>query len=486
MSKIIFPRPFALAIDDLGWMLGKNEGEGGYGPYRLGMNRNPTLNDYKALVTIARNAGVRLQGLFILGEMDRENILGEYPTTTFMRRKWDNSENISDLQIEIMEYVKEQAASIEFGLHGIGHEFWPDEGKRRRAEWYNTEDDYPWPEEEIIKHVDCFVEIMAQYGLSKENGHSFPESFVPCAYSYYWNPKDGYSLGSVLSKYGVKYANTDFTQISELSPPAGPNGGGFDHQVHVMNRFNYGNLWSEMGKLPETPLADQETDFIETHWPNLLGWDSSEQQLITEKWVNYFRKVQRSNNRYCSKNTSQHHSQWLYKRYTKLIETKPGRVEIDNRNMPDEAYQGNFPGNLVLKIRLESGEHISKAKIGNVLIPAYLESESFGFLYLPQLKQQQYLLEYEIGSERIQNSVWHEETVNVFATEIKEGKIKIDLCVYGSQTIKLINDQMPERVISNNSKISVKGWKVEKKMLHIKLCAHDIQGETGAITVVYY
>jgi len=484
MSKIIFPRPFAIAIDDLGWINGNDDGEEGYGPYRTGLPRQMTMDDYRAVKDLAQRVGVRLQALFILGEMDRENFLGAYPTTTHMRANWDNQNNISDLQEEMMEYAKQEAAYIEFGLHGVGHEYWPEDGKRRRAEWYNTEDDHPWPEEEIINHVECFIRIMKQYGISQENGHSFPESFVPCAYSYYWNPKGKYSLGAVLGRYGVKFANTDFTQIPECDPPL-EIGGGFDHKVHVMNRYNYGNLWSAPGKLPETPLEEQPTDYIETHWPNLLFNENENQEEVTAKWVKYYQAVQQSTDRYCAKNTAQMHSQWLYNRHTVVNEVSPGRVEIDNTKMPNEVYRGYFPSNMVLKIALKKGEHVQKATIDGETIPAYFEDQGFAFLYLPQLIQKKYKMDYELGSEMLSETIWHTDTSGILNLNHSEKSTKIDVCLYGTQQLNLMTTKEPERIESNNPGIKIKKWAFENGMLTIVATAHDIQGEIGSIKVEY-
>ena len=483
--SILFPRPFAIAIDDLGWINGQNDGEDGYGPYRLGVNRRMRVKDYEAVADLAQKAGVRLQGLFILGEMDRENFLGKFPHTTYMQENWDNTPNISELQVEMMEYVKKNSAWIEFGLHGVGHEFWPGKGKRRRAEWYNTDDDHPWPEGAIRDHVECFIRIMKQYGISKEEGHSFPESFVPCAYSYYWNPDGEYSLGSVLGEYGVRFANTDFSQIPECNPPSDHNGGGFDHRVHVMNRYNYGNLWYELGKLPTTPLAEQPTDFIETHWPNLLAQDDFLQAEVTGKWVDYYQAAQRDPGRYCAKNTAQMHSQWQYRKYTKITEIKPGVVEIDNRTMPEDAYRGFFPTNLVLKVKLEPGQHVSSARLNGETIPAYFEDQGYGFFYLQQLMPENYRLEYSIGSDLIRDTVWHDSTSNIFDVSSKDNETKIDLCLYGSQKIKLLNANNPESVKSNNPGIRIREWRIENDMLIISAEGHDIQGEIGSIKIHY-
>ena len=179
-KKMIFPRAFAFAVDDLGWNIGNDDGDvDGVGPYRIGIDRKMELRDYQGIVTVGKEVGVRVQCLFVMSEMDRLNILAKYPTTTWMGKDWDNTKNISNDQIAIMDFVKENAANMEFGIHGVGHEYWVD-GVKKRAEWYCQQDDHPWPEKSVREHIQCFKDIMAQYGLSEENGQSFPESFVPC------------------------------------------------------------------------------------------------------------------------------------------------------------------------------------------------------------------------------------------------------------------------------------------------------------------
>ena len=268
----------------------------------------------------------------------------------------DNSHRVNDEQLAIMKYVCNESSHMEFGLHGTGHEYWAADGIQRRAEWYNMVDRLPWPEQELRGHIQAFRKIMAQYGLTPEQGHSFPESFVPCAYSYYWNPNGSYSLGKLVSEAGVKYANTDFTQIPELSPPQGANGGGFDNGVHVINRMNYGNVWHELDMLPRVTLNLQETDVAESHWSNWLAQDDFLQPEVTSRWIGYYRHVQRYENRYIAKNTEQLHSQWLYRKYASVNHTAEGVLEIDNTRMPAEAYHRDILGTWYLNkmFRLES------------------------------------------------------------------------------------------------------------------------------------
>lgn len=481
IHDLFIPRPFAIAIDDLGWMDGTNEGEdGNQGPYRLGIKRKMTLNDYKTVVNLAKKAGVRLQGLFILSEMDRENVCAKYPTTTYKREHWDNKNNVSDLEFEMIDYVVKESAHLEFGLHGVGHEFWDIGQTRRRAEWYNKEDKKPWAESEIINHVECFKLIMAQYGLTLENGHSFPQSFVPCSYSFYWNPEAEYSLGAVLGSYGVKFANTDFREIPELNPPSGVNGGGFDHEVHVMNRFNYGNLWYELAKLPEVEVSNQGTDFIETHWSNLLAQDDFLQEEVTNKWVEYLKSINKMPERYCSKNTHQHHSQWAYNQYVKVINVSDGKWKIDNSAMPEAYISEFFPGNMVIKLPLSAGLHLSEAKFNNESIAGYFENEGFGYAFLPPLKAEMYDLELAFSGDLIAEIIWHNGTFNIYQGWKNN---QFEVCVYGTQKVMISTSIVPLKVISSNEQLKVISFKNEDANLIIELEATDFQGDRGMIRV---
>ena len=487
INKIIFPRAFAFAIDDLGWNAGSNLTKNvPPGPVRAAVKRNFDLNDYKHIVAVGKAVGVRVQCLFILSEMDRENILAKYPTPTFQREKWNNSRLVNDEQLAIMKYVTDESANMEFGFHGTGHEHWADDGIQRRAEWYNLADRKPWPEETLRNHIKAFKEIMAQYGLTLENGHSFPESFVPCAYGYYWNPEGDYSLGKLLAEAGVKYANTDFGQIPELSPPKEVNGGGFDHGTHVINRLNYGNHYFNLSTLPVVPLDMQGTDIVETHWPNWLAQDDFLQDAVTKEWINYYRKVQQVPGRYIAKNTEQLHSQWLYNKYTVVDEIQPGVVEIDNRKMPEEAYKNDLLGNLVLKIQLNKDQHIAAANINGNLIPACFESEGFAFLYLPPLAQQNYTLLYSIAANEMPLYIFNDGTYNVYRLSNEGSSIFIDMKMYGCQLVK-IKCSNPQAVNSLTKGLSVNGFSYDDldAVLSVTIAAADIQGTKGTIEIKY-
>lgn len=485
--RVQFPRPFAFVIDDMGWIQGSSMGEKTPpGPYRNGVKRVFDVEDYRHVVEIARAAGVRVQGVFILSELDRRNILAQYPTTTFQRGKWDNSANINQLQEEIVKYAVSQSAHLEFGFHGLGHEHWPEGGEQRRAEWYNLEDDHPWPEAVLRQHVAAAKAILDQYGLSPSGGQSFPETFVPGAYSYYWNPHGEFSLGKLMRESGVKYANTNFTVIPELDPPAELNGGGFDHGLHVLGRLNYGNLWHELSSLPKVPVSMQPTDIVETHWANWLAPDDFLQPGVSRQWVDYYRQVSQLPERYPAKNTAQLHSQWLYKKYTVIRALSEGMISIDNSGMPFEAYDNEIAGNLVLRFALHPGEHLSEATINGVPVVVFFEQDGYVYMYLPVLQRQKYTLRYDIGRHYPRFRVHADGTYNVLEVTNNGQKTVLSIKMYGKQDLTVYCDR-PLQVSSNREDLLVRHTTYEEsaRKLTVTLEATNYQGVAGKISITW-
>lgn len=481
---IIFPRAFFIAIDDMGWNDGSNISAEG-GPYRAGVRRNTDVRDYRPIVEVGQTVGVRFQGLFVLAEMDRENVVATLPTATQAGARFDNTINIDDTQIETMKYVKDNAAYLEFGLHGVGHEHW-ENGKPTRAEWYDMENDRPWPEEDSRAHIELFKSIMAQYGWTPESGHSFPESFVPCAYAYFWNPEGPFSTGKLMRDNGVKYANTDFNYIMESNPPL-TFGGGFDHGLLVVNRYQYGNNWYELAAVPSESIETFETDIIESHWPNWLAQDDFLQPELNQKWIAFFREIQATRDRYLAKNTEQFSSQWLYFRFTTLAEARRGEVVIDNTAMPDEAYQADFLGNMVLAVALGEGEHVSKALLEGEPVAAYLEEAGFGYIYLPPLERRRYGFTYEVSDATMPAYVNHTGTYNVYAFRSGDEETVVDLKMYGTQEVAVKVPAQPKAIRSSNPHLKVLGstYDDQSGMSSITLSGRDMQGERGILTLTY-
>jgi len=382
------------------------------------------------VVELGKAVGVRLQGLFVLSEMDREGIVAEYPTATQAGASYDNSEHVNDTQLEVAEYIEANAAYLEFGLHGTGHEHWED-GVRTRAEWYDLENNKPWPEQDSRDHLELVKRIMAQYGWRPEEGHSFPESFVPSAYGYYWNPDGEFSTGKLMAENGVKYGSTNLRVIRSQDPPLS-FGGGFDQGLLVVHRSGYGNRWFELATLPSEPIENFSSDIITAHWPNLLAQDDFLQADVTRAWVDLYKRIQRRSDRYLAKNTEQFSSQWIYNRFGRITEPEPGRVLIDTSSIPEVAYERDMLGNLVLAVALPEGKHVSTARLDGEPIPAYLEEAGFGYLYLPPLERGRHEFTYSTGDQVLPLYVNHTGTYNVYRLHQAEREVRMDLKMYGT------------------------------------------------------
>lgn len=478
---IIFPRGVSVNIGQVGWMGGSSLEETD-GPWRAGIRRDFDVRDYKPFAEVGKELGVRFMSLFIMGEFDRLNILGEYPTSNPSGKNWDNSKYIGPTQIEIMDYVKDNAANIELGITGVLHEYWED-GVKSRAEWFNVEKQEPRDETIIRNNVELLKRLLAQYGISPENGHSYPQSFI--SYGFYFNPGAKYSLGRVLSENGVKYANTPYATIKGLNHPPLLDGG-FDNGVLLLDRHNHGNLWYEYAKLPDSIPSGIQSVVVESHWANWLAYDDHLQGDLNERWVNYLRSIQADRDHYLSKNTEQLYSQWLYKKYTTIEETEPGKVIIDNISMTEDAYKYDLLGNIVLSVKLEEGEHVNMALIDGDPIASYYEAEGFGYIYLPPLLKNKYTLEYSIGNRKMNNHVNNTGTYNVYYVKQTNSEINIDIKMYGKQIVEFYGQEIKSIVSSNkNLKVEDFTYNEDNKTTYLTINGRNIQGERGVISLYF-
>ncbi len=480
-NQILFPQGVTVNVGQVGWMGGSSLDDVG-GPWRAGIRRDFDVRDYKPVVEVGKALGIRFMTLFILGELDRLNILAEYPTSNPAGENWDNSKYTSPVQLEIMDYVKNNAANMEFGITGVLHEYW-ENGVKSRAEWYNVEEQKPRDEKIIRNNIELIKRIMAQYGITPENGHSFPESFI--SYGFYYKPGEGYSLGRVLSENGVKYANTHFTTMKGLDHPPYYDGG-FDNGVLLLDRHTHGNLWYEYAKPPVALPESIRTVVVESHWANWLAYDDHLQPELNIKWIEYLRSIQADPDHYLTKNTEQLYSQWLYKKYTKVEESGRGKVTIDNRSMPEDPYIYNLLGNMVLAVKLGEGQHISHAALDGKQIASFYEAEGYGYMYLPPLEQKSYNFEYTVGKDLMNRVVNNKGTYNVYSLADNGSSIEIDIKMYGEQTVE-VRSPKPASVRSTNQNLLIKSFSYDDKnsVTSVIVNGRNIQGERGIVVLTY-
>jgi len=455
------PKPLAIDIDDLGWKEGWDLHESG-GPYRLGLprGRRMTLPDYEVIVYISKAVGVRLKSLFIMSEFDRSNICARYPTTNEKGGDWDNSALVSDSDFAVMNYVKENAAHIEFGLHGVRHEFWDARTRTSsRAEWADNSKKRPY--DVLWGHLECFKKLIDQYGLD------FPKSVRTAAANYYYNSNDPEDTGALMRAWGVKYASLppDREYVT-------------DHGLMVLLRSG-GVAWDAVNSAPNTY---PETEFMTSHWTNFVNLDPARDHEAGDKWITWFNKVKDDPNRYTAKNTAQLHSQFLYRRFSQVSVTG-NTVLVDNTRMPDWAYKLDLLGNLLLKHQLRDGEHISSASVNGRNIACYYEERGFAYVVLPKLEKKQYTLTVTTGTSDMPTYVWNDGTYNVEDFQSGTDNAIVGLEMYGTQRVKVKLRFEPDQVASNNTSLEIRDWRYEAPFLNMLIRGRNIQGQRGVITI---
>jgi len=466
--NITVPMPLAGGrVDDVGWKRGWSTDATG-GPWRVGMpeGRWMVWQDYEVLVYIAKAVGTRLQCNFIMCEFDRSNICAEYPTTTWQGSNWDNSQLVSDDDFRIMNYVKDNAAYIEFSLHGVGHEHWdPVTGERTRAEFAKA-DGTTWPYEVVKGHLECYKRLIDQYGIS------FPKNYVPTASYYYYNPDDPNDHGGLLSSYGVKTCNAgEDTYIT-------------DHGVMVLPRISVAVPWNAVGMAPEQITS---ACIIVNHWANMVEKDPADNHKAGDKWIQWCEKIKALPDRYIPKNTAQLYSQYLYKKYT-FFNTSfdKNQVRINNKRMPDEVYKYDLLGNLVLKVPLENGRHISSAQFSGGNIACYYEDKGFGYIILPKLEKSYYTLTFSTGPYEMPNYAINDGTFNVLKFTLSDKNATVSLQMYGTGDVKVKLDAFKPTGAESNSKnlvINSWNWDQQTRTFIAKVTATDVQGVVSDLII---
>jgi len=455
------PKPMAIDIDDLGWKEGWDLNQSG-GPYRLGLpkGRMMTLDDYEVIVNIGRAAGVRIKCLFIMSEFDRSSICAQYPTTNEHGSDWDNSALVSDNDFVIMDYVKGNAAHIEFGLHGVRHEFWDAETRKpSRAEWADSQKKRPY--DILWGHMECFKKLIDQYGID------FPKSVRTAAANYYYNPDDPEDSGALMRAWGVKYAtlppNREYVT---------------DHGLMVLMRTG-GVAWDAPNSAPD---VYPETEFMTSHWTNFVDVNAANNHQAGDKWIAWFNKVKDDPDRYTAKNTAQLHSQFLYRKFSKISVTT-NTVVIDNNEMPDWAYTLELLGNLLLKHKLQDGEHISSVTLNDGQIACYYEQRGFAYIVLPRLQKKKYTLTFTTGTSDMPTYVLNDGTYNVEEFQSGPDNARVRLEMYGTQEVKVKLLFEPAEVTSNNDDLEIKRWRYEAPFINTVIHGRNIQGQTGTVSI---
>jgi hypothetical protein len=337
--KVIIPMPLQVVIDDVGWWSGE-DGSKKQEPYRTGISRNHVPADYLAIVELGRALGIRPQAAMILCEWDKNNILRQLPSSTWMGDKWDNSKWVGPWLEEAADIIRNNQEHIELTLHGIGHEYW-ENGTFTRAEWTDSNGKMR-PRDQVEKHLDYFGILMDQHKLG-----SFPVSFVPAAFRHCFGRSEGsdISLAEILKKRGINYINTPL-KIMFNNENVKNDLFCIDGGVMTVDRGEDQFPWLIF---PADPKAELKGPTCGMHWPNLLHPDPGKNSEIVERWVNYLRAYNEKPDMILARNSETFQEQLLHRDLTK-VKLTDNSVELDF-TVTDKLPVHISKNELVLKIQ---------------------------------------------------------------------------------------------------------------------------------------
>lgn len=446
MKFFRIPYAIGLTIDDMGWQEGQDDRP--TGPPRLNSKEAPSIEFYDEVISMGKACGTRVQGSFVMSEFDRGNICAKacynkpQSPIDVTEKGLDWTYEKDDSQVLIMNKVKEGNAYLELGLHGVRHGHFED-NKWHCSEWakrpprddkdrFITEERLirPWDSENKTSEViaDCYTELLRQYFTEEE--FPFPESFAPPTHVLYYDNND-LTTGNCLSKRGVKYCNAKITGGVPLECPI-PKEGVVDHGMHILDRRS----------IRAVPFDD--SSHVPSYFPRKFPWIEAHFKdfwYTGNQWSHYLYNINKKPGFVLAKNTEQVHSQYFYYKYAKITNL-PGKIILDTRNIPQEAYQHNLLSALVLKVPLGKKEHISEVNIENKNLSFcsyYKDVFKYGNItigsneFMGRLNPGVYEIKYKISKEKpkffVDNSL---DTYNIY--ELTDEYIRIK--IYGTQTIR--------------------------------------------------
>lgn len=346
------PIPIQIVIDDVGWWGGEN-GSARQEPYRTGIDRNHTLADYEAIALLGRQLNMRPQAAFILCEWDKENILRDLPHSTWMGSSWDNNRWVGPWQEQAVQILQDNAAHIEFTLHGVGHEFWSADEQGEwtfsRAEWF---DQYGTmrEREEVLAHLDAYERIMQQHNLG-----SFPTSFVPCAFLYRFGSSE---FANLLQDRGTRFVSTPFGTMHGADE-VDHKWFGFDGEVMTVDRGSDLLEWDVIGTGPQGVLSGP---ICGMHWPNFLHQDPARNEEIVMAWVEFLRPYDSRQDRMLARDTAQFARQLAHHECTQVA-LNDSALLLDFNSL-NRLPQGQLTGSFVIKVSSPVAVHFTSLDLG--------------------------------------------------------------------------------------------------------------------------
>jgi len=332
--NITIPMPLQVVIEDVGWWSG-TDGSNHNQPYRTAMGRRHVPVDYEAIAALGRKLGMRPLAAMVLCEWDRENILRDIPSATWMGREWDNAANKGPWLERASDIIRKNEKNMEVGLHGVGHEYWGN-GTLSRSEFHN-ENGIMRPD--ASRHLDYFGRLMVQNNLGP-----FPQSFVPPALNHSFGAGSNGFQG-ILERFGIKYVSTIFDKAKAFSPPKSPRLT-WECGVLLIERGESPVPWHQISTPPH---VSGHGPLLSLHWANILHSDPQRNMEVVDSWVDFLKPFQEKFHWMLAPDTPTCWTQFAYRELTTIRPFEKG-VQIDIEKLADLPSKP-LTGNLTLHIK---------------------------------------------------------------------------------------------------------------------------------------
>lgn len=330
INDVKIPVALQLVLDDVGWMDGMIPYWDGWNPNRTGMPRKHVLEDYIALNEIGRAIGMKINGMFVIGEWDRKNILRKVPCATKYGDQWDHSQFLDAEEAEKIRDYLNTCEYLELGIHGLMHEAWDKDGEYLGGEFIVAKDFKPGnplepvPEWYLRSHLDAFMEIYNDWGFTQKL-----RTFTSPGYCKEACQMDFYT--KTLKEYGVQ-----FWHNGDIDPKC------FVKNDIILNKKMIHLAFWEAYDLNPAKLPTYDSDnagIISGHWPNLLRYDPDENLKRVDAWKAFFERQAEVFGLVISRDIAMAHHQLLYKNYA-VVDECDGRIRIDLAKVDEMAPAG--------------------------------------------------------------------------------------------------------------------------------------------------
>jgi len=351
--ELHIPRSILVVIDD-GGMLDRI-GEVGPGRrFPTIVNRPLGAADYETLARIGHATGTRLQVAMILCYWDCDGVCAKVPSTTWLGAAWKPQADRAWMESCAQVFIDHPEA-IEFAMHGVGHDYFID-GVPHIGEWCDRVSGEPWPIADLQRHMDCFMEIVAQTGIPGRVPYRVPESFVPCYFQCLFEEGNPLSTGHLVAANGMRYVSTPYgSGLHTPSDPMPPRDGFFDSGLLVLERDHTDVRWNDEATVPPRLPC---TSICGMHWGNFLSTDPAGNAAVAERWIAYLHGIDTAPGLMLAPTAEHCWSQWVAHTYARTRRDGEGVTVVDLSNVPERAWSRHYLQAFTLTATLPAGQRL--------------------------------------------------------------------------------------------------------------------------------